>query len=189
MKTAMRTIRRLPDILLVLFVAAVLALAVAANAGPALGHRLLVIRGGSMEPAIPLGALVDIVPAPVERLHSGDVVSIQAPNGVVITHRVTRVVHLSDGWYVEVKGDANAEPDPVLIPSAWVMGRADLALPVIGYFFYLLTIPAGIVSFFSLAAVLLLVNWLLEDLREGEDEELDLGGEGGLAHRAGEPAG
>ena len=189
MNTALRTVRRLLGVVLVLLVATVLALAVAASTGPALGHRLLVIRGGSMEPAIPLGSLVDIVPTPVEHLRSGDVVSIQAPNGVVVTHRVTRVVQLSDGWYVEVKGDANAEPDPVLVPSASVMGRADLALPVFGYVVYMLTIPAGIVSIFSLAATLLLAIWLLEDLEEEEDEELALEGEAGLAPRAGEPAG
>src|ERR1035437_3329497 len=182
MKTALGAIRRVLVVALVILVAAVLALAIAPNAGPALGHRLLVIRGGSMEPAIPLGSVVDIVPTSVEQLHAGDVVTITEPNGVVVTHRVTRVAQLPDGCYVEIKGDANSEPDPVLTPAASVMGRVDFAVPALGYFVYLLTIPAGILSLFCLAATMLLAIWLIEDLEEDERQQYGGGeaGEGGV---------
>jgi len=190
MKTALRTMRRVLDLALVILVAAILSLAIATNAGPALGHRLLVIRGGSMEHAIALGSVVDVVPTSVEQLHAGDVVTVAEPNGVVVTHRVTRVAQLSDGWYVEIKGDANSEPDPVLTPAASVMGRVDLALPALGYLVYLLTIPAGILSLFCLAATMLLAIWLIEDLEEEEDyEDLGLEDEPGLAPHPGELVG
>ena len=49
MATAARSIRRLLDVVLVIFVFAVIAIVLAATAGPALGHRLVIVRTESMD--------------------------------------------------------------------------------------------------------------------------------------------
>jgi signal peptidase I len=88
MKTAVRTLRRLLDLALLLLVVSVLALVLAANLLPSFGHQLIIIRGGSMSPAISMGALVDETAVSLSQIHVGDVISYNEPNNVVVTHRV-----------------------------------------------------------------------------------------------------
>lgn len=170
MKTAVRTIRWLLNAMFVLLVTTVLAVFLFASVGPGLGHQPFTIWGGSMTPAIPLGSVVDVTRVKPSELRVGDIVSIKAPNGVVETHRISRIVSLPDGLYIETKGDANKTPDPVLVPVSAVVGRVDFQLPLLGYLRYMLTIPIGVASILCLAFTLLLAIWLLEDI-EREDEE------------------
>ena len=177
MNRAVRWIRRLLDVALVLLVVSVLGLVLAVNLGPRLGHELVVIRGGSMEPAIHLGSVTDVSNVQPADLRPGDVVMLKESNGALVSHRISRIVRRPDGLYVETKGDANASADPVLVPVAQVVGRVDLAIPGLGYLLYLLTIPTGVLSVLGLALTLLFSIWLLEDLERGsaesDDPELD----------------
>ena len=167
MRTAVRWIRRLLDVALLLLVVSFLGLVLAVDLGPGLGHELVVIRGGSMEPAIHLGSVTEVSQARPADLRPGDVVMLKETNGVLVSHRITRIVEQPDGLYIETKGDANASPDPVLVPVALVVGRVDLAIPGLGYLLYLLTIPIGLLSVLGLALTLFSSIWLLEDLERG----------------------
>ena len=177
MKTAVRWIRRLLDVALLLLVVSVFGLVLAVNLGPRLGHDLVVIRGGSMEPAIHLGSVTEVSNVQSADLRPGDVVMLKETNGVLVSHRIIRIVQQPDGLYIETKGDANASADPVLVPVSQVVGRVDLAIPGLGYFLYLLTIPTGVLSILGLALTLLFSIWLLEDLErdsaDSDDLELD----------------
>jgi signal peptidase len=164
--TVARTIRRLLDGALMAFVVVVVGLVLLAVLGPAIGHRPIVIRGGSMSPAIPLGSLIDVVQVDPGELAVGDVVTIKAPNGVLITHRITRVQQATDGLYFEVKGDANAQPDPTVVPASAIVGRVGFSVPYLGFLLYMITTPAGFASILSLALTLLFAIWLLEDLED-----------------------
>ncbi len=169
MTTAFRTVRWLLDAALVLLVGTVLALVLAAKVGPLFGHQPLIIRGGSMEPSIPSGSLVDVAPVQAADLTAGDVVVIKAANDVFVTHRVNRVVQLPAGLYIETKGDANENPDPALVSVSAVEGGVDLSLPFLGYFLFMLTHPAGIASIICMALTLVLALQLLQDLEDEED--------------------
>ena len=129
MRTALRTCRRLLDLALVSLVVSVLLLALAANIGPGLGHRMVVIRGSSMSPAISLGTVVDVEQVAVADLRVGDVVTVTSPGGTVYTHRINRIVNLPDGLYIETQGDAVGHPDTPLIPASYVTGRVSFSLP------------------------------------------------------------
>jgi signal peptidase len=170
MKTAMRWFRRLLDLALVLLVVAVLGLVLAVNLGPRLGHDFVVIRGGSMEPAIHLGAVTEVSQVQPADLRPGDVVTLKEANGVVVSHRITRVLQQPNGTFIETKGDANSAVDPVLTPVSDVTGRVDFSVPVVGYLVYLLTLPIGVLSVLGLALTLLFAIWLLEDFEQDEEE-------------------
>lgn len=170
MKRAVRTIRRLLDLALVLLVGSVLAIVLLSNLGPSFGHQLLVVRGGSMSPAIPLGTLVDVARTSPDQIRPGDIITLKADNGVLTTHRVVRVAQLPDGLYFATKGDANETADPVLEPASGLQGRVDVSVPYLGYLVFLLTIPSGIISIFCLALTMLLAIWLLQELEEDDDE-------------------
>ncbi len=171
MSTALRLTRWLLDLALIALVLSVLSLVLAANIGPAIGHQMVVIRGSSMSPAIPLGAVVDITSVKPQDLKVGDVVTITSPGGTVYTHRIARIVTQPDGMYIETQGDAVGHPDSPLQPVSEVTGRVTYSLPFLGFLLYMLTIPTGVVSIFSLAITMLLCIWLLEDLEQHQVQD------------------
>ena len=174
-----RWLRRSLDLVFGTLVIVVLATLIYGLLGPRLGHQPLVIRGGSMSPTFSFGSVVDATAVPSDQLAPGDVVSVRAPNGVIDTHRVSRVITRPDGIYLETKGDANSTADPVLVPASAVIGRIDFRLPLVGYLIYMLSTASGVLSLFCLALTLLLSIWLLEDLEGGDDPggESDRGGQ------------
>jgi signal peptidase len=131
---------------------------------PRTGRQLFIIGGGSMEPSIPLGSLAIAKQTDAMTVVVGDVVTIRADNGTVITHRVSRVVDLPDGRFFELKGDANRTPDAGLVPARAIIGAADQYLPYAGYAQSFLSHAPGIVAALAVFGALLLAYVLLEIL-------------------------
>ena len=135
-----------------------------------------VIQGSSMQPAIPFGSLIVVAPVSPDQVRVGDVVTIRADNGVVISHRVTRTVVLGSEPRYEIKGDANRAPDPVLVPASGVIGRVALSLPYLGFVVAMLGTPSGLVSLLAMVATWLLVILLAEQLEEELSEREETAG-------------
>lgn len=156
----LRTWRIILSTLLVGMAATALALGIGARIGPALGYELFAIRSGSMEPAIGVGALTIVDRSRPPR--AGEVVTYRLPSGTAVTHRVVRVVEMDDQRWLEARGDANATPDPALIPADAVIGVVATRIAYLGYFLALLAMPSGIVSLVAFGAMLLLAVWIIE---------------------------
>ncbi len=171
MKRAARILRRLLAVALIALVFAVFGIVLGASVGSVLGHDMVVIRNGSMAPALPAGAVADVVRVSPGDLRAGDVITLGAPNGVIDARRITGVVNLPYGLFVQTKRDANRDPDPELSPASAVTGRVDFSAPALGYLMYMLTIPTGIVAVFGLALTLLLAIYLLGEYGRVEKPE------------------
>jgi signal peptidase len=156
---------RLTDALLTAVLLSAVALASLVIAAPLTGHQPFILRGGSMAPSIPRGAIAIIAKDRLDALQVGEVVTFQVPNSAVITHRITHVSQLAGATYLETKGDANASPDPELIPASWVLGRVVLSIPLVGYLLALPSSPIGIVAIASLVLCLLGAHALLLGVR------------------------
>lgn len=167
--SAIRTARRVLAGLLIVLAAVTVATIGLAGVLPAVsGDRTLVVRGGSMEPAIPLGSALIVIPVSTASLRVGDIVTVQnGPDALVYTHRISRVVSRTDGTWIETWGDANAVPDPSLIPATAVIGRAGAWIPVAGTLLGDLTTPLGMALIVVSAMALLACDWFLESLVEG----------------------
>lgn len=98
---------------------------------------VLVVRGGSMEPAILLGSVV-IVDRESRTPTIGSVASFRDPESGIVTHRV---VALDDDRYV-TKGDANRTEDAIPRTAAEVYGTVVLSLPLAGFVIRSLQQPA-----------------------------------------------
>jgi len=156
----------------VLLVAAALAGVFFGRILPMLGPTTLVVRGPSMAPAIPIGALLVTTPVEAAALAVGDVVSIRVgPELVVFTHRIVRVVPRQGETWIETKGDANDTSDPALIPASSVVGRVSLTVPVLGYLVVLLSSLSGVLLLIGLVGMLLLGAWILDSVELEEQEE------------------
>jgi signal peptidase len=159
---------RLTDALLTAVLLSAVALAGLVIAAPLTGHQPFILRGGSMEPSIPRGAIAIIAKDRLNALVPGEVVTFQAPNSAVITHRITRVSEVGGVTYLETKGDANAAPDPDLVPATWVLGRVVLSVPLAGYLLALPSSPLGIVAIASLVLCLLVAHAFLLSVQAGQ---------------------
>jgi signal peptidase I len=125
---------------------------------------LIVVAGGSMQPALPVGAVIMPEAADADEIVPGDILTVRADNGVILTHRVTRVLDLAEGRFFELKGDANLTPDPELVPAGAMVGRVDSHVPFAGYALGLLSIPSGLAFLLAALATLLVGIWLLEEV-------------------------
>lgn len=162
-------LRRFLDLLLISLVVVVLLGVMLGKLVPLTGRQTMIVGGSSMEPAIGLGAAVVIAPVAAEDLRPGDVVSLRAGSeNAIFTHRIVGVVERPDGLWISTKGDANADPDPTLVPASAVIGRSEFSIPFAGYLLALLSIPAGVLFLVGLAATLLASAWLLESLELDE---------------------
>lgn len=95
--------------------------------------ELKIVQSGSMEPAVPVGAVVVVVPR--ERYGTGDVVTFgtdtrrRAPT----THRIVATERVQGSLHYRTKGDANEEVDAELVPHSALIGRVAFTVPRLGY--------------------------------------------------------
>ena len=97
----------------------------------ALDVRPLVVRSGSMAPALPVGSLALARPAPVEEIERGDVISVVRGDGTRVTHRVVGVEGSGALRRLITQGDANSRPDTEPVTASEV-DRVVLTLPTVG---------------------------------------------------------
>jgi signal peptidase I len=188
-KSGLRILRYVVDGALVALIAVVLFGAFLARVVPLSGHEILVIGGGSMEPAIGVGSLVVEERVKPEDLRVGDVVSLHSGPELqtVFTHRITRIVDRPDGWWIETKGDANKDVDPSITPFAQVIGRVTVAVPDGGYLIEWLAMPSGMLATFSIGAALFVLALIIESLEQEYAPARKTVRETGAAATAGTP--
>lgn len=92
-------------------------------------YQVYNIVSGSMEPEIPMGSMILVVPETAENVEKNDIIAFQS-EGSVIAHRV-RENHLVEGEFI-TKGDANKEEDLRPIPYEELLGRVQLHVPAVG---------------------------------------------------------
>lgn len=117
--------------------------------------RLKVVLSGSMEPAIPVGALVVIKPS--SNYQSGDIITFgkDTKTDIPTTHRVVDVRTVSGNYVYMTKGDANEEADRREVQESEVIGKVAFHVPYLGHviefakrpigFVILVIIPAGLI--------------------------------------------
>ena len=117
-------------------VAIVLGVAVAAIAiGPRfLPYHVLPVLTGSMEPALPTGALAVMVPVSADELAAGDVITFHHPVATrsYVTHRIVAIDGAGASRSLVTKGDANALPDAWRIAATGTGWRYAFSIPVVG---------------------------------------------------------
>jgi len=166
-------VRRFLDAVLIALILVVLFGVILGKVVPLTGRQTIIVGGGSMEPAVPIGAAIVVAPVAAADLHVGDVVSLRAgKDRALFTHRIVEVLQRADGTWVRTKGDANASPDPTPVPAGDIVGRVQVTIPIAGYLIALLSIPTGVLFLIGLAATLLAAVWLLESL-ELDDVDRD----------------
>ena len=94
-------------------------------------YYTVAVASGSMEKLLSKGDVV-IVDQKEKQFQQGDVIAYRY-NGVVIVHRIYRIVDVDDGYFIYTKGDANANPDRWKITKDEVVGLVKFKIPLLGY--------------------------------------------------------
>ena len=179
---AITILRRILGAVWLASLALVVLLALVTNLGPRVGLEVFAVRGGSMAPAIPVGAAIVAVRTAPEEIRVGDIVTIRADNGVVFTHRVVEIDASEADVWLRTKGDANATADAAPIPMTSIVGVVPITVPIAGYLIAMLTTVAGLLSVLAYALALLLAIWLLEESEVAVEERRRQPGPADVAH-------
>jgi signal peptidase len=109
-------------------------------------YKILVVNGGSMEPAIRVGSVIIAKAVDPAKIKVGDIVSFRIPRSnaeqnqspAIATHRVVqisreRIYRENGSLSFRTKGDANEEPDVQNISAGSLVGKVLIAIPYAGY--------------------------------------------------------
>lgn len=96
---------------------------------------LIMFKTGSMEPTIPTGSLAVVHEIPASEIAVGDIVTVDRPGQLPVTHRVTSVKGTGDTRTITLRGDANPTDDvaPYVVDTVrevwtWVPGWASVVV-------------------------------------------------------------
>lgn len=84
---------------------------------------LIMFKTGSMSPTIPTGSLAVVHQIPASDIHVGDVVTVDRPGLLPVTHRVTSVEGSGPTRTITLRGDANPTDDiaPYVVSSVRIV--------------------------------------------------------------------
>lgn len=160
-------------ILVSLFVLLSVVLTPAGQVPQVLGHSVFRVMTGSMEPALPEGALLVVRKTPPEEIKPGDVISFfsadPALGGAVNTHRVVRVENEDGKRLFITKGDANYIEDRYPVEESLLVGRAVFSSAWLGKTVILLSNPLVFGTIILLPLLVILLMNLLRAVRIASD--------------------
>lgn len=144
---------------------------------PYFGNKALIVRSGSMQPAIGVGDLVVVkgaentavpIPGTLPKYKAGDIVAFYSEKNskTMITHRVNRVEVTTDKILYETKGDANNAPDNNLTPEDKVLGKSMFTIPSLGKVFAAAKTREGFFALILAPAILVIIFEIITILRE-----------------------
>jgi signal peptidase len=131
---------------------------------PMTGREMYVVRGGSMEPAMPIGSVVVVQHVDPTQLAVGDIITFTAANQTTVTHRIVEVVTGAQQGF-ETKGDANGSNDSTIVPAPSVTGRVEYVVPGLGVAITLLASTLGSLAAIGILGGLLLAVWFIDELQ------------------------
>lgn len=130
------------------------------------GYRAVAVYSGSMEPALPTGALAIVKPTPAAQVQVGDVITFTDPYvpGKLVTHRIVEIVpRAGKPLAYRTKGDANPAIDPWAIELPGSVGTLAFQVPVAGYaLVYMHTVEAraALIGLAGASLLLGLLRWI-----------------------------
>jgi signal peptidase len=129
-------------------------------------YRVLIVLSGSMEPAIPTGSAVVVVPASNYKIGEvitfGEISKTERPT----THRITDIKIVGGKPVYMTKGDANGVGDGKEIAQSKVMGKVLFSIPCLGYALNFAKRPIGFALTIILPAALIIREEVKKIYRE-----------------------
>ncbi|MGH1491029.1 MAG: signal peptidase I [Acidimicrobiales bacterium] len=138
------------------------------------GYRPVVLTSGSMEPSAGVGSLVIAAPTEPADVAVGDILVMNKPGGLLVTHRVTELTDDGSALLATTKGDANetADPEPYLLADTHLTGR--FVLPGVGTLLTGLANPLGPVVLVLALALAVTLTMMVRGSRSPVESEASI---------------
>jgi signal peptidase len=164
----MRTLRTFATWAVAAFVLATL---LAASLPIAVGDSSMVVRSGSMTPAIRTGDVVVVRPIAPTEADVGDIVTFKDPagGGRLLVHRVRAISRHGGQVSVTTQGDANTTREHWTVPADGKIGTVVYRVPLLGFGVSWISTPAGRVALIIIPALLLAGSFLVRIWRVGPE--------------------
>jgi len=120
------------------------------------GFRILIVKSGSMEPAIKTGSLILIQKQPSYQIKDIVTYGSLVRKDTLVTHRITAQDTTHSKLLFTLKGDANKSPDLNGVPPSAIIGRMLFAIPYLGYLIAFVKTPIGISIFVIIPATIII---------------------------------
>ncbi len=163
-------VKKVWDTVTTILVTLVVLLAIALVGVRLFGLQVFTVLSGSMEPQYPVGSLIYVKEVDYKMLQPGDVITYRLNKNTVSTHRIIQVLLDEEDpevYRFRTKGDANEDPDggdPV--HCANIIGTPVFTIPYLGYVAHYIQRPPGLYVAIAAGAVLLMLVFLPDLLRE-----------------------
>lgn len=128
------------------------------------GYHVRVVQTGSMEPTIPVGAVVVVRPA----AHYGvdDVITFQRlGEEEATTHRIVKDEVIEGSIKYTVQGDANNAPDTAPVAVNEIRGKVLFSVPYLGFVLDFIQQPIGFILIIGIPAVAIVAEEVLKIMR------------------------
>jgi signal peptidase I len=148
--------------LLLIFMAFMVISSKASGGEPqALGYQLKSVLSGSMEPTFKTGSIIAVKPLDEEsrkKLKKGDIITFQAREDKLVTHRIIGVKTSGEQVMYKTKGDNNktADMEPALAENIKAI-YTGFTIPYVGYFVNFAQSKSGSALLLLIPGLLLLV--------------------------------
>lgn len=131
-----------------------------------LGIQTKIVQSGSMEPSIPVGALIIIKPD--DAYKTGDVITFGEDSGSAVptTHRILSMREADGSVFYTTKGDANEEGDAREVARGDVIGKVYISVPYAGFVLNFARQPMGFALLIALPAALVILAEFASILQE-----------------------
>ena len=172
MNKAMKTGKKVWNIITSVLVALVVIAALLLAGARIVGLQVFTILSGSMEPAYHTGSVIYVKEIDPADIKVGDPITFMLNEDTIATHRVVEVVPDEEDPSVirfRTKGDANAAEDGSLVHYKNVLGTPVFTIPKLGYFANFVQQPPGLYVAIAFGAVLVLLAFLPDLL--GDDKK------------------
>lgn len=128
--------------------------------------EIKIVKSGSMEPTIPVGSVIVMVPHASYAV--GDVVVFgqDTPTQIPTTHRIIAERVEGGTTLYTTKGDANEEQDPREVAAGAVLGKVVFTVPFAGYILDFARQPVGFTLLIGLPAAMIIIDEALNIVRE-----------------------
>lgn len=142
-----------------------------------LGWQFVTVAGGSMEPAVHIGAVAVMEKVQPQDLKVGDIIMFSDPAqpGRRVTHRIITVK--DNGGSFTTRGDANKTNDATAVPGQLVQGRFLFSIPAAGRFVAWMNTQYGFLMMIFVPGIIIIL-WELRNLAKGRQKPQGGGGIG-----------
>lgn len=139
----------------------------------AVGGTSMVVRSGSMTPAIRTGDVVVVRPISPTEAAIGDIVTFKDPAGSdrLLVHRVRAISRSGNEVEVITKGDANTTQERWKVAADGTIGTVAYRVPALGFAVGWIGSPAGRIGLVIIPALLLAAMLLMRIWRPRLDPE------------------